>query len=295
MSDPFKSSKRPGSVDEDVVSLGALSDGVSDSHRSSSLVIPTKESESPRYVRFTMQELSADSSFRGTQIHQDEPELEATITSDQNATPAYRPSVRPPMAILQLIHDNQVTSTTYPILKDRFRIGRLDGDLTVPFDLWISGKHAEIQRRKKGDSFCWMLLDLKSTNGTFIQTKEAYLQNGDELFLGQERYRFLVQDGEAGLSHITRGQGGQWWPKSNRFIVGKSTPDALRSFETDPYLDPFHCEIFKDAAGDWIVRDNRSRNGTWYRVDEAELLPECLFQLGEQRFCFTWDPSRPNR
>jgi len=244
----------------------------------------TDEVSSPKISRFTIQELPEDSHFRATSQVPDS--SNPPSAQDASKTPLYRPSNRPPMALLQLIHDGQMTTSLYPIMKDRFRIGRAEGDVVVPFDLWMSGKHAEIQRRRRGELFYWVIKDLKSTNGTFIHTSQAELQNGDELFLGRERYRFLLQDGKAGIAHATKGSGQQWWVKGSKVILGRSASSEMKPLQTDPYLDPIHAEITRNEEGKWILKDKNSRNGTWYRIDEAELLPQCLFQLGEQRFCF---------
>jgi pSer/pThr/pTyr-binding forkhead associated (FHA) protein len=245
-------------------------------------VLPSKVS------RFTIQELPEDSHFRATSQLSDS--KIPPIPSGKSTTPLYHPSNRPPMALLQLIHDGQMTTSIYPIMKERFRIGRAEGDVVVPFDLWISSKHAEIQRCRRGETFYWMIRDLKSTNGTFIQTSRAELQHGDELFLGRERYRFLLQEGKTGIAHATKGSGQQWWSNSDRITLGRSASSELKALQTDPYLEPIHAEIARNEEGKWILTDKKSRNGTWCRIDEAELLPQCLFQLGEQRFCFIYEP-----
>lgn len=235
-------------------------------------------------LRITLKEPSADSGQQSTLVVGDAGLPDSA--SGRSAIARYRPTVRPPMAVVKLFHDGQTTFNQYPIFSDRFRIGRLDGDLVVPHDFWMSGRHAEIQRHKRGDSYHWMLVDLNSTNGTFVQTDSAILRHNDELFLGQERYRFILQNNQASLMHVTRGAGQQWLIAETPAHIGSQLPCGLKIFASDLYLDPVHAYIFREPDGSWIIRDNRSQNGVWFRTKEIELLANAEFQLGEQRFGF---------
>ena len=184
-------------------------------------------------------------------------------------------------------------------MADRFRIGRVDGDLIVPHDFWMSGRHAEIQRRKNGDQFHWYLVDLNSTNGTFVQVDFAVLRHHDEVFLGQERYRFIHESQRAGLMHVTAGSGEQWWLDAPTAFIGSQLPDGQRcglsSFASDPYLESVHAQLKREPDGTWTIRDNRSRNGVWFRIKEVEIPPNAEFQLGEQRFGFWANADHPLR
>ncbi len=250
-------------------------------------------SDSVEDLRITLKEQSQDTDYRGT-IIVEEPATEE-VTGSKSNVPFYRPTVRAPMAVVKLYHDGSTTFNPYLIFTDRFRIGRIDGDLVVVHDYWMSGRHAEIQRRRNGDRYQWFLVDLKSTNGTFIQAERVDLKHNDELFLGQERYRFCDQNGRAGLIHATKGVGQQWWFKNRREAMGQSLPGGLRCFATDPFLDPIHAEFIQRSDGTWAIQDKNSQNGVWYRVREVELTANAAFQLGEQRFGFWFnaDPPRP--
>lgn len=201
--------------------------------------------------------------------------------------PPYRPTIRAPMAVIQLFHDGCTTFNPYPMLTDRFQIGRVSGDLVVPHDFWISGKHAEIQRRRRGEKFHWFLVDLKSTNGTFVRTDVATLKHNDELFIGQERYRFQSNDKGAGLLHVTKDVGDSWTFKNDMEIIGTKKPCGLPVFADDPYLEQIHAQLKRDSKGTWTITDNDSRNGVWYRIQKVELSDNAEFQLGEQRFGFS--------
>jgi FHA domain len=235
-------------------------------------------------LRLTVKEQSCDADVRGTVIAGD------TVAKPEKpkppATPLYRPTVRAPMAVVKLFHDGVTTFTSYPVFADRFRIGRIAGDLIVLHDSWMSGRHAEIQRRHIGNRFHWYLVDQKSTNGSFVRSDSTVLKNNDELFLGQERYRFSTQNGRPGLIHATKGTGQQWWFRGRKEIIGSKPPCGLPSFASDPYLDPEHAILIQRPDGAWEIQDNHSQNGLWYRIMEIELSSNSAFQLGEQRFGF---------
>lgn len=241
-------------------------------------------------LRLTVEEQPCDSDFRNTLIVGDSVAIHEK--SPPSTTPLYRPSVRAPMAVVKLFHDGVTSFTSYPVFADRFRIGRIDGDLVVFHDSWMSGRHAEIQRRRVGDRFQWFLVDQKSTNGSFVRSDSTALKNNDELFLGQERYRFSAQNGRAGLIHATKGVGQQWWFRGRKEIIGSKPPCGLPSFATDPYLDPEHAFLFQRPDGTWEIEDNKSQNGLWYRIGEIELSSNSAFQLGEQRFGFWFNADR---
>lgn len=245
---------------------------------------PTDEQPQLDELRITLKEPVHDVRNHSTMVLNESGFGEATLAASK--IPLYRPSVRAPMAVIKLFHDGQLTFNQYPVMADRFRIGRTDGDLIVPHDYWMSGRHAEIQRRKRGDSYHWFLIDLNSTNGTFVQTDFAVLRNNDELFMGQERYRFLLKDDKARLMHVTRGAGQLWAFTESQVIIGSQLPCGLKSFTSDPYLDAVHARLKREPDGTWTIRDNRSRNGVWYRIKEVEIPANSEFQLGEQRFGF---------
>jgi hypothetical protein len=201
-------------------------------------------------------------------------------------TAVYRPTARAPMAVIKLYHEGMRSFSHYPVMCDQFRIGRSEGDLVVSHDNRMSGRHAEIQRRADGDKFRWFLVDLDSTNGTFVRADRALLKNEDHLLIGKEYYRFVSHDGTSGLIHEGNPSGETWWFESNPVWLGRGVPCGLNSFTQDEFVDPKHAYITMNAAGEWIIKDAGSMNGVWYRIQEAELGKSCSFQLGEQRFGF---------
>jgi pSer/pThr/pTyr-binding forkhead associated (FHA) protein len=70
-------------------------------------------------------------------------------------------------------------------------IGRGDEcDVAIPDDVSLSRVHARLDRQAEH----WVLMDLDSTNGTFVngeRIREVRLQPGDLIELGDTRLRFL--------------------------------------------------------------------------------------------------------
>ena len=200
-------------------------------------------------------------------------------------TLAFRPTVRAPMGTLTLWHDDADSFTLYPVMDDRFLIGRTVGDVTIPHDFRMSAKHAELQRRPTQEGFGWFLVDADSTNGTFIRVERVLINDGDEVLLGNERYRFVNRDDVVGLKHLSPDGEKMWTFQSKSAWVGRDY-DNLACFQSDPFLDRQHALLRRSRRG-WTIQDNHSLNGVWFRVTDVQLLQTCSFQLGEQRFGFT--------
>src|SRR5262249_20261882 len=104
-------------------------------------------------------------------------------------TQHFRPAHRPPMALLVVLDDGDDTGETIRIRGDRFLIGRADGDLVIPHDGALSGRHAEITRRFENGQFNWYLNDLQSSNGPFVRVARTLLNSQQEILLGSRRFR----------------------------------------------------------------------------------------------------------
>ena len=154
---------------------------------------------------------------------------------DAGAAPTFRPSLRPPMAILCAYDDGQDTGETVRIRVPSFVIGRSAGDLVIPHDGGMSGRHAEIARRLVDGRSRWSLRDLGSTNGTFVRTVRASLVDGQELLIGGTRFRFdLPKD-----------------PSTPRLVEIGSKGEASSFSITEPETwigrDPRRCSIVLDC------------------------------------------------
>ena len=103
----------------------------------------------------------------------------------------FRPTGRPPVAVLTVCDDGKETGEKVRIRTARFVIGRTEGDLVLPHDELISARHLEIARHPAGAGDRWVITDLQSTNGFFVRISRGTLADGSELLVGGGRYRFV--------------------------------------------------------------------------------------------------------
>ncbi|NOZ85124.1 MAG: FHA domain-containing protein [Deltaproteobacteria bacterium] len=87
--------------------------------------------------------------------------------------------------VVQIIEGGH-RGNVYLLNKDEVVLGREKGDITFPYDGFVSGKHAKLSNR--GGNF--ILTDLGSSNGTFIRLrKPKELKQNDLLLVGQQLLR----------------------------------------------------------------------------------------------------------
>jgi predicted component of type VI protein secretion system len=97
---------------------------------------------------------------------------------------------------------NQQVIKEYPLYKDRVTIGRNENNTITIDNLAVSGFHARID--PKGDDY--ILTDLQSTNGTFVNDKKILshkLVHGDSVTIGKHVIIFVGMGMEADISAST--------------------------------------------------------------------------------------------
>ena len=228
-------------------------------------------------------------------------------------TNPYRPAARAPVALLTVCDDGKSDGEVLRIRSERFVIGRSEGDFLIPQDESISARHLEISRHRLGDRYRWVITDLQTTNGLFIRVSRTILADRAEFLVGGGRYRFEaasqavpetvdhlppgagkvatrhlgggVSPGQyATLVELVRGDTGARVPlTSTECWIGTDSACAVCRPE-DPFVEPRHVRVFRDAKGAWHAQNNKSANGLWYRVPQITVEEGCLFQIGEQRF-----------
>ena len=117
----------------------------------------------------------------------------AAAASGDDRPPLFRPTLRPPTPILTVCDDGAEEGQRIRIRKDCFAIGRTEGDLVIPNDSQISGRHAELRQSLVKEEYRWNLVDLRSTNGTYVRVGQAVLEHGQEFLVGRTRLRFENQ------------------------------------------------------------------------------------------------------
>jgi pSer/pThr/pTyr-binding forkhead associated (FHA) protein len=226
----------------------------------------------------------------------------------------YRPAHRPPTALLCVLDDGKLDGEWLRIRTAQFVIGRSEGDLIIPHDTIMSGRHAALSRQVEKGRHRWYLTDLQSTNGTYVRVSKAAVKHGQELLIGSRRYRFEgaadgPPPGEGGGGDGPAPRGTQGWDvaaaggvtpslveltargEGQRFLltrpenwVGRDATQCPVALANDPAVSPRHCRLSRDARGRWFVENARSLNGTWVRLDRTPIDGTGQFQLGEQRF-----------
>ena len=228
----------------------------------------------------------------------------------QPAVKPYRPSNRPPVPLLTVCDDGSNDGEVIRIRGLQFTIGRTDGDLRLPADVLVSGRHAEIVCQQDGTAFRWAVIDLQSRNGVFLRVRRATLLHGSEFLVGQGRYRFEIPTPTATVDPRARpvdGGSTQGWdpgpaepvpmvlevlptgigarlPLMGPELWIGSDPTCAACRPQDPFVSPKHVQIFREGKGPWSVRNNGSPNGLWVRMPQFVVAKECAFQIGEQRF-----------
>jgi pSer/pThr/pTyr-binding forkhead associated (FHA) protein len=99
------------------------------------------------------------------------------------------------MARLILMFNNQVVKE-YPLMKESITIGRNEDNIITVDNLAVSGYHARIDAAGKD----FILTDLQSTNGTFVNDKKVIshkLVHGDNVIVGKHLILFVGEGKEA--------------------------------------------------------------------------------------------------
>jgi pSer/pThr/pTyr-binding forkhead associated (FHA) protein len=192
------------------------------------------------------------------------------------------------MALLCAFDDSLDSGETVRIRVPSFVIGRVEGNLVIPHDGGMSGRHAEIARRFVDGRYRWSLRDLGSTNGTFVRTARALLRDGQELFIGGMRYRFDGPGEAAGpmprlVEVKPHGEGPAFPLTGPEAWIGRDPRQCTLVFDR-PLVSPRHAVIQARRRGHWIIQHAGSCDGLWLRVQEIELGRGGQFQCGEQRF-----------
>ncbi|HZU37750.1 MAG TPA: FHA domain-containing protein [Gemmataceae bacterium] len=223
-----------------------------------------------------------------------------------------RPVLRPPIALLTVLDDGRTDGEVFRLRADHTVIGRTEGDIRIPHDFQISARHAEIARQKTSDGYRWLLVDLKSTNGTFVRIGNTVLHAGNEILIGSGRYCF---EGGAAVSEAPEDAGGQpttqaWKGNPVRSLVpslvelapsgpvqrhlltlpeywiGRDGTACAIARPDDTLVSPRHARLFRNPRGQWVAENKGSLNGLWLRVTQMSLNRACQLRVGEQRFLF---------
>jgi hypothetical protein len=228
-------------------------------------------------------------------------------------TALFRPTARPPVALLTVQDDGRNDGEVIRLRQPRFVIGRAEGDLTIPIDGRMSSKHVEITLQSVGGLHRWVVTDLQSTHGMFVRVSRTVLADGSEILVGGGRYRLDVPEqaadatadfvAEAPNTGETRGWDSgpsPFRPPALTELLGNAIGNRLLLVKPeywigsdascavcradDPFCEPRHVRLFRSPRGNWHAEHNKTQNGLWLRMPQIVAESMIQFQIGEQRF-----------
>ena len=184
------------------------------------------------------------------------------------------------MALLCLQDDGDDSGEWIRIRTSKTLIGRTEGDLRIPHDAMISGRHAELTRALDRGRYRWSLTDLESSNGTFARISRAVLHHNQELLLGSRRYRFNAAPQGAALAQVPdqaegsepqatrgwqgvkptdlipslveitpQGEGQRYFLQQPDNFIGRQAGTCSVVIADDPLLCPCHARLMRDPKG----------------------------------------------
>lgn len=257
--------------------------------------------------------LESDEEIRRVQQH-----LRSASTTEKTSKSLdekpFRPTLRPPVAILTVYDDGENRGESIRIRSDQFIIGRIEGDLRLNHDELLSSRHAAVTRQRVAGQWRWVVTDLQSRNGVFFRVSKAPLNQNSEFLIGGGCYKFhIIQKtepetaawnnaqahgpttkayqpdlpaGTAAISEVVRGgTGTRISLVKEQYTIGRATTCDI-SRANDPFSAQVHAHLQRSEKGTWMIQNNGARNGVWLRLPQI-VIPQgknCDFQAGEQRF-----------
>jgi hypothetical protein len=229
-------------------------------------------------------------------------------------TAPFRPTVRPPVAVLTVFDDGKTDGEIIRIRDHRFVIGRAEGDLRIPLDGRISARHVEITHQVVGGQHRWVVTDLESTHGMFVRVTRTALADKAEFLVGNGRYRFDAPQGDSGQAldqvrhaadfgetHGLDECASAFRPAAVTELIGKeignrallvkdeywigSDPSCAICRQDDPFCEPRHVRLYLGGSrGRWHAEHHKTPNGLWLKMPQITVESTAQFQIGEQRF-----------
>ena len=155
----------------------------------------------------------------------------------------------------------------------RLRLGRAeDNEIVIPAPQ-VSGYHAEL--RPKGEG--WLLRDLDSLNGTFINVRSVAIEAGEDHFVSKSDVLFLGSY-RFPMSRVSQQQASDSPAERLALPEGVELLRIGRGPDNDIVLNNaqvsrYHAKLMREGE-QWIVEDLGSANGTYVdgeRVSRAKI------------------------
>lgn len=157
-------------------------------YRDGQLVVRDEGSLNGVYIRVrgTVEIAPGDTLLAGEQVFRLDPTPKASDGVDTEGTYFYSSPKYPSSFRVNQVLEGGSIGMTVCARGHSLQIGREDGDLNFPNDVYMSGKHCTVE--ENGGKF--YLTDHSSRNGTYVRIKtEQMLNHGDYLFIGRKLLR----------------------------------------------------------------------------------------------------------
>ena len=137
-------------------------------------------------IRGTVEISPGDTFLAGEQLFRLDPTPKASDGADPDGTYFYSSPKYPSAFRLNQVLEGGAVGMTVCTRGSTIQIGREDGDLNFPADLFMSARHCTVEEREGR----YYLTDLDSRNGTYVRIKtERALNHGDYVFIGRRLLR----------------------------------------------------------------------------------------------------------
>jgi len=137
-------------------------------------------------IRGTVEIVPGDMFLVGEQVFRLDPTPKASDGADGDGTFFYSSPKYPSAFRLNQIFEGGAMGMTVCTRGNTIQIGREDGDINFPADVFMSARHANVEEREGK----YLLTDMDSRNGTYIRLKaERPLSHGDYVFIGRRLLR----------------------------------------------------------------------------------------------------------
>lgn len=241
----------------------------------------------------------------------------AATTAAQDAATPFRPLQRPPTILVCVLDDGSTTDGEWFRLRSgTLTVGRTQGDILLPHDSMVSSQHLEISLRQTDGRYRVALRDLESRNGSFVRAARVILRDGQEMLIGGRRYVFSAggaaavgANTEVADAGATRGwragpaadlakllpalqevvvdetaEARRYPLHNDEQFIGSDPQACAVVLPEDPFVSRVHARIQRDdARGRWVIENQKSLNGLWFKFTDIALDATGEVQIGEQR------------
>ncbi|QDU62256.1 FHA domain protein [Planctomycetes bacterium Pan216] len=261
--------------------------------------VPVPEgSESGIRLVASRERLESDSSSADDTLVAEEP-IAPSLSSgswlkpsdSSDGTKLFRPRKRHPQPRIVLFDENGLPGEHITIRRAEFRIGREHGDLLIPHDLLVSGRHVVLKWQESRLT----LIDEGSRNGTFLRLRPGFpwpLPPGCRLLCGSQLFQMSENTDQgrdpvdARLTKISdQSSMERHFPLDleQPISIGRDSSTDI-SVRADDFLSPRHSLIRYDRQRKtFTIEDLMSLNGTFMKINgPAPLVDGDMFRIGEQ-------------